>query len=250
MKKLVTLSATLLFFVVLTSCGETTRQEPPDEAVPASTVPIAEHMGEHFEQVTRVQTALVRGDLEGVRQPTEWLAAHPAIVGLPEGWSPFVDEMRTEARLAGEAKTFEAAGAATAAMVLTCGECHTAVKAEPRVPELGSRGLPPADQIDTVPHMLRHQWAMRQMWVGLINPSEESWRKGVEVLTDAPLEPQMMTDDVEVRVVVGGLAQRVHEAGHNGQRAEDWSTRARIYGELLSTCADCHHALGLVIALQ
>lgn len=252
MKKLVTLSTMFLCLLLLTSCGETTREEQPGRTEPETVTanPITEHMGEHFEQVTAVQMALVRGDLEGIRRPTEWLTAHPAIVGLPEGWSGFVDEMRTAARLTGEAKTFAAAGVATATMVLTCGECHTAVKAEPRVPELGSKGLPPADQVDTVPHMLRHQWAMEQMWVGLINPSEASWRKGAEVLSDAPLEPQKMTDEAELSIGVGELAQRVHELGHDARRTEDWSSRARIYGALLSTCADCHLELGLAIALR
>ena len=246
---LLTLSAMLLTLVLETSCSETAREDPPDGLQPAKATasPIAEHMGEHFEQVSAVQRALVRGDLAGIREPTEWLAAHPAIVGLPEGWSPFVDEMRTAARLVGEAKTIEAAGAATAAMALTCGKCHSAVEAKPRVPELGSKGLPPADPVDTVPHMLRHQWAMEQMWVGIINPSEESWRKGVEVLTDAPLEPERMTDDADLTVSIGALARRVHEAGHAARQAEEWSSRAWIYGKLLPTCADCHLELGLAL---
>lgn len=252
MKMLATLSMLSLFVVFTISCGASEPQAPPAEAEPKASTsePINEHMGEHFEQVSAVQKAIVRGDIEGIRAPAQWLASHPSIVGLPEGWSPFVKEMRDAARLAGEAKTFDAAGASIATMALTCGACHLQADAKPRIPELGTKGLPPADQIDTVPHMLRHQWAIEQMWVGLINPSEESWAKGVEVLADAPLEPQKMTDEAELSSDVGGLAQTVHQVGDDARQAEDWETRARIYGGLLSTCANCHEKLGAAIQLR
>jgi cytochrome c553 len=252
MAKRFALSTVFLVLTLTASCGEAPRDQPPGDAESKTYDhgPVAEHMGRHFEAVTAVQKALIRGDLDAIAEPTDWLESHPAIEGLPDGWMPYVEDMRTMARLSGEAKTPKAASGATAGMVLTCGECHAATEAEPHMPELGTKGLPPADQIDTVPHMLRHQWAMEQMWIGLINPSEESWKKGVEVLSDAPLQPQKMTEEAGLSVDIGALAQAVHEAGDEARQAKDWGARAQIYGGLLSTCADCHLKLGLVIDLR
>ena len=65
------LSMSILVFV---SCG----QEPAHEAQPASesqasTDPIAEHMGEHYEQVAAAQNALIRGNLDeaGFKRETD-----------------------------------------------------------------------------------------------------------------------------------------------------------------------------------
>ncbi len=63
---------------VFVSCGE----QPAHDAQPASepqasalTEPIAEHMGEHYEQVDAAQKALIRGNLEGISGPvTGWPA--------------------------------------------------------------------------------------------------------------------------------------------------------------------------------
>lgn len=99
------------------------------------------------------------------------------------------------------------------------------------MPELGARGLSPADEIDTVPHMLRHYWAVEQMWIGIVNPSEESWNKGAEALEVVPLEPQKMTDDAEMTADVGNWAKAVHEISSKTAQAKDWDSRARLYGE-------------------
>lgn len=248
MKKLLALSMVFLGIMLTASCDEAPHgQAPPDDADPESAAKgaLGQHMGWHFERVTAIQEALIRGELEGIVEPARWLESHPAAIGLPEGWTPFVDDMRSMARLTREAKTFKAAGAAIAGMARTCGECHAAMAAEPRIPELGSKGLPPADQIDTVPRMLRHRWAMEQMWVGLINPSEVSWSRGVEVLANAPLQPKKMMEEAGFSADIAALAHTVHQAGDDAREAADWSTRARIYGRLLSTCADCHRKSGL-----
>ena len=125
----------------------------------------------------------------------------------------------------------------------TCGACHKAVDANPRIPQLGALGIPPAEEIGTVPHMLRHKWAADQMWMGLVEPSDENWSKGVAVLADAPLEPEGMSNDAEVSTEAGKLARRVHEIGAKAQAAADPDARALIYGDFLATCAACHQVL-------
>lgn len=233
--------------LALCSCGE----QPLPQAEPQpSTESITEDMGKHFEQVSSIQKAVIRGDLDDVAGPANWMAANNTLLGAPEGWGLQIRELRTAARTAAQAKSFEEAASATASMSRACGKCHAAVGATPRMPELGAKGIPPADHVNTVPHMLRHYWAIEQMWIGIVNPSEEAWKKGAAALEDVPLEPRKMTDDAEATPDVGNWAKAVHEIGSKSAQAEDWDSRTRIYGELLSTCAQCHEALELTIDLS
>jgi cytochrome c553 len=231
----------------LYSCGE----QPAPQAQPQqSTESITEDMGKHFEQVFSIQKAVIRGDLEDVPGAANWMAANHTLLGAPEGWGPHIKELRTAARTAAQAQDFKSAASATASMSRACGTCHEAEGATPRMPELGTKGLPPTDQVNTVPHMLRHYWAIEQMWIGIVNPSEDSWNKGAEALADAPLEPQKMTDNAEMTPDVGNWAKAVHEISDKTAQAKDWDSRARLYGELLATCAQCHQKLELAINLQ
>ena len=91
----------LLCALVFAACGQQPTQEgEPVSEPPQSTQPVAEHMGEHFEQVAAAQKALIRGDLEGIREPVNWMASHQSVIGAPEGWAPHIQEMRSAARTA------------------------------------------------------------------------------------------------------------------------------------------------------
>jgi cytochrome c553 len=235
----------------MVSCSEQAKQDARQDVEEKRSVgPVNTYMARHFDQVTNAQRALVRGDLDETHAISRRLAQQPTVEQLPEGWEPFVDEIKTAARLTSEAKTHKAAAAATSAMIKTCGECHWAAGVKPGIPEIGMKGLPPADQIETVPHMLRHRWAVEKMWVGLINPSEAAWIEGVDVLTNVPLQPQKMTDDAELMEDVVALARAVHDVGEKATRVGDWDERALLYGQLLATCAECHRKLGLSIEME
>jgi hypothetical protein len=201
------------------------------------------------------QAAIVRGELDDAREPAAWIAEHESVAGLnrpieewasvvPEGWEVHDPEIRAYARLISEADTFEEAASAAAKIAMNCGHCHLDVNAKPRVLELGARGVPPSDAVATVPHMLRHDWAVHQMWIGMINPSEEAWTEGAEVLADAALEPENLTDHAEHTGRVGELAVQVHELGAQALETQVWTHRAAIYGQLLASCAGCHNLLG------
>jgi cytochrome c553 len=235
----------------LVFCDGQPAQESPQKGEPSpATESVLEHMGEHFEQVVAVQKAIIRGDLDSTSEPAIWMAQHHSVIGAPEGWAPHIKEMREAARTAADASTLKAAAGAAASMSRTCGKCHEAVDTSPRIPELGTIGLPPSDHIAAVPHMHRHNWAVEQMWMGLVTPSEETWKKGVEALNVSPLEPHKMTDDANTTADVGGWAQSVHEIGARATQEQDWDKRAQLFGELLGTCARCHQALELTIDLH
>ncbi len=251
------LSILSLCIAAFMACAEeeTRRAARPDSEPAVTSQAATAHMSEYFEHVNAAQVAIIRGDLDGVREPAVWIAEHESIAGLalpieqwssdtPEGWEAHDPEIRAAARRMAEAQTFEEAASASSKMVEECGSCHQQVGAEPRVRELGAIGIPPSDSIATVPHMLRHQWAVHQMWIGMINPSDDAWREGAEVLADVPLEPQHLTDGAESSERVGELAERVHELGAQALESRVWTLRAEIYGELLAGCADCHKMLG------
>ncbi len=251
------LSILTLCLAALVACGEEqTQRATRYESEPATTPQAAAaHMGEYFEHVNAAQVAIIRGDLDGVREPAVWIAEHESIAGLalpieqwssdtPEGWEAHDPEIRAAARRMAEAQTFEEAAAASSMMVKECGSCHQKVGAEPRVRELGAIGVPPSESLAAVAHMLRHQWAVHQMWIGMINPSDEAWREGAEVLADAPLEPQHLTEGAESTERVRELAERIHELGAQALEPRVWTIRAEIYGELLASCGDCHKLLG------
>jgi cytochrome c553 len=247
----ITTSRIVLVVSMIVACGEPPTQDAqPDTEAEPSVGPINTYMSSHFDHVTHVQRALIRGDLDEAHALARWLSEQPTVERLPEGWEPFVEEIKTAARLTSEARTYKAAAAATSAMVKTCGQCHRAVGAMPSIPTLGMKGLPPADPIETVPRMLRHEWAIEKMWVGLINPSRATREKGTDVLTDAPLQSQEITDDAELIEDVGTLARAVHELGKEAKQVDGWDERSLVYGQLLATCAECHRKLGHSVGLE
>lgn len=195
---------------------------------------VAEHMQEHFAQVTTIQDAVIRGDLAAVAEPAEWLARHRPVDSLPTGWEPHVAGMSLAAQDALDATSVEDAAVATAAMGAACGACHQAVGAGPQF-TLGAeintdRGL--------AAHMQRHRWAADRMWEGLIGPSDTSWTWGAATLRESALRPQGQAERI------GELANAVHEIGAQAEGVSELGARATLYGELLATCAECHTALG------
>lgn len=243
MKGLLAYSTLVSWIVAIAACGGEVAREPRRGEEKLETRPVTEHMSVHFEEAAEIQAAIILGDIEGTRQPAKWLAEHQSMGGMPEIWGPYVEDMRTAARLVGEARTFGAASQATASLIKVCGACHEAVGARPRIPEMGALGVPPADQIGVVPHMLRHKWAADQMWMALVEPSDVNWENGVEVLADAPLDLEEMTEGGEFVKDAGILTRRLHDMSAKAQNAADLDSRAEVYGVFLSTCATCHQII-------
>lgn len=230
--------------VALFACGDEAARESRSGQEPVGdTRPYAQHMSAHFEEAADIQAAIIRGDIDAVREPAKWLADHPDVEGVPENWGPYVKDMRAEARLVGEARTFSAASQATASLIAICGTCHEALGARPRIPEMGALGVPPAEPLGVVPHMLRHKWVADQMWMALVEPSDIAWQNAVEVLADSPLNAQDVSDAGEFAKDAGILTHQVHQIRTKARNAVDSDSRAEVYGAFLSTCATCHQIL-------
>jgi cytochrome c553 len=195
---------------------------------------------DHFTQANTVRDAVTAGDLDALRAPARWLAAHELSETLPEAWKPHVAAMQRAAGQAVMAETIDAAAAATASMAQACGTCHV---------ELGGpkfTGLSPAgEESSVVADMRRHLWAADRMWEGLIGPSDTAWQAGAAALADAPLHPEAMAHDKTLPKEDFDLAAQAHEIGAKGGTEKDAAKRAELYGRYLGTCAPCHTELGV-----
>lgn len=194
------------------------------------------HMHRHYELVTRIQSAVIRGDMAAIRQPARWLAVHPAPVDAPESWNGYIDRMRAAANEAGNATDLKTAALAASNMGAACGSCHAANDVSGLFPILDE----PGDEVDVMKHMMRHQWAADRMWEGLVGPSDEAWRQGTELLMEAALTPDDMHRDDDSKHSLRNLGRRVHGLASDASIKQSGAARAPIYAEFLASCAACH----------
>lgn len=192
------------------------------------------HMFEHFARATLIQTAVINGNIEEARKQAEWIAVHVPHAELPEGWEPFVERMQVTAGDISAANSLVVAADATADLAGICGDCHRTLAFTMKLDSASETPLG-----DSVPsRMARHLWAADRLWEGLIGPNEDAWFAGAEALAEAPLRGEDIRS--EGASTADYLADRVHMLGTDARRTGRHSARVRLYGHLLSTCAECH----------
>lgn len=197
------------------------------------------HMQEHMQRISQIKTAVIRGDLDGLRRPAAWLAQHEPSPEASILYVPFILSMRGHASEILEAQDANEAAGDVSVIATDCANCHIASEI---VIDFGNAADPPAWS-DMESHMQRHQWAIDRLWEGLIGPSDASWSRGIRMLAEAPLHG---TEAVWDGSVTGGdeMARRVHELGREAATALLPHARAAVYGEMLGVCADCHTRTG------
>lgn len=218
--------------------GKAQTQEPSEEdATPTTKV----HMQDHFSKADEIKAALIAGNLEAAREPARWMAEHQHEVDHPDAWKPHIQSMRDAAQKIGAAADLSAASQSFVSMGEACAACHTAIagpKLEPSAPPATAQGS------GTKAHMQMHQWALDQMWLGLIGPSRPVWIAGAEALAAAPLVPEQLVEGQTPIPEIQALAARVHELGNQARDApETTGIPGMIYGQLLVDCETCHAAL-------
>jgi cytochrome c553 len=211
-------------------------------AQPAPPAGQAAHMQDHFTKVADVQQAIVRGDLEDVREPARWLAEHQPSDGLPSPNKPLFAEMQKAARQAVAATTLADAGAATGRMVATCGSCHASVGLRPEM----AMPTPPDPGKDTEHHMLQHQYAVDLLYRGLVAASDQTWKEGAAALEGSPLTRRNLPMDPALTNDVVAFEAKVHQLADKAADTKDTNGRAAIYGELIAGCGSCHGLHGRV----
>jgi cytochrome c553 len=191
-------------------------------------------MKAHFGEVSAVHEAVIRGDLAAARAAANRLAAHD-YSGLPAVTRSYQDTVKQLAGQVTAAKDVKAAATATAYLVGVCGDCHRAagVVPAPALPERPAVG-------ETVGHMLDHQRAVDALMQGLAVPSPSLWNQGAQGLRVAPLRSSKLPKDPKLTDDIVGNERRVHQLADQAAGTTEPQARAALYGEILTTCANCH----------
>jgi mono/diheme cytochrome c family protein len=201
-----------------------------------ATASTEDHMFEHFERAGEIQSALIRGDLEGARPAARRLAEDEGAEGLPSWSEPYRATFSEEAGTVAAAESLDDAVAGAARLYRSCGACHQAVPGGPRF-TVGDEAPP---DVDPVAHMGRHLWAVDRMWAGLVGPSEESWARGLAALQDDPLKAEDLPGGTAREEDVEEMAELLHREAYRATQASNWNDRTEAYGRILASCAGCH----------
>lgn len=196
--------------------------------------PLQREMHQQLLRAVEIKEAVIAGELADVHRPARALAEQA--LAVPDAWKPYVEAMQADARAVLAARDIPTAAQATAGLARRCGACHQANGARPDL----SFSPAPAQAPGVASAMLRHQWAADRLYQGLIGPSSAAWEAGASVMADAPLHARELAGDVELPEALHGLAKRVHDLGVAADTAATADAQAKIYGDLLGTCAACH----------
>jgi hypothetical protein len=199
----------ILSIIAMTTClfacghsGGATRSPNAEQPAAASSRDVvagahnadtAYHMEMSFWTAVDARDAIVRGDLASARRAGETLSKQDFAATLPEDWRAFVGAMQKEAGALAIAPDLPAAAQSVAAMATSCGNCHWFSKHGPGEPPVVPVPEPTADE-SVADRMQRHRVAVDDMWTGLIEPSDEAWRRGTITLTRAPIEAPAKED--------------------------------------------------------
>ena len=220
-------------------------EQAPDAAEPAQAdnppgESVSVHMGEHFWQISEAQNGAIAGNMELLREATQWLVDHEEIPGLPEGSEELVEAFRARAQAAAAAPDLEVAAFELANTAAACGTCHTAT-GNP-LPTVVERPQEEAAG-DVASQMVAHIQAADLMWDALLAPSDEAWEAGIETLRQVRLGAEDITSDPARQPLVRDLLERVRDVAARGAGVPA-DQRPALYGQLVATCGACHTTLG------
>ncbi|MFN0246382.1 MAG: hypothetical protein ACKV2T_05715 [Kofleriaceae bacterium] len=226
------------WFVIMVALAGCLRDEAADRALAADVQTVHANMHARFAAADAARRALESGDLAKVRAVAGIIGGLTDPEILPE-WRPAFAKLRSAAAELGAAADPMAAAHALAALGARCGDCHRAMHA--RLPTRTRAPTPRGGSLSAV--MAVHASAAEQMWNGLVASTESEWQAGAVALERAPMA---IVAEGEVPGHTLGIAadvERVHQLARRAQRATTPEARMEIYGDLLATCAACHHTI-------
>lgn len=201
--------------------------------------PVEARMRHHATLGLAMRDAVARGDLAAAARAADLLVELPPARGFSSPPGEKLDAMILAAQNVRDAPDAQDAARAVAAVAATCGACHAAAG--------GRRAAwpdAPLDEPDVSSHMVRHQWAVARLWDGLAAPSDAAWKRGAQVLADAPIPAERLTPGQSPVPAIGTLARQVRDLGRSAVTLDAVPARVVLYGKVLGTCASCHERLG------
>ena len=203
------------------------------------TARVVVHMGEHFWALADAHDAAIAGDLNGLREAAGTLADHQPAESLPASAEAYMRALLDRSRATAAAQTLAEAGQALSRLAASCGACHEALGAP--LPVLIE------DQPESEPglegSMSSHIRGADLLWDALIGPSSEAWEAGVVLMAATDIAPEEVTESESSRATVANLLQRLGTLSEEAAGAPA-AERPELYGALVTTCGECHRALG------
>lgn len=193
-------------------------------------------MNFHLGDIERARDSVVAGDLPAAKAAFQAIDVRLPVEGLPAALRPHAERLQPIVRRGAAAPDLSAAATAVGEAMATCGECHAAAGAQPKV----AAGVPERIAGPTE-WMARHQWAARQLEVGLVEPKASALSEAALVLTLVPVFGELPSGQALPDEATRGV-ERVHAAVAAVAAAQTPLDRGRAYGEVLQTCAACHAA--------
>lgn len=233
--------AFLLATAVLFGCQAADAVEPPaKKATPPEQrfeqdMLVRFHMHENFDLLRTIEKRVIHGKLDEARALARGLADAPDEPGLGP-WAHHQIAVRERAAALARAKTVAEASIAEARLAVACAGCHVDAGVSP---EFRTASSAPADGNTIAARMARHVWATDRLWQGIVGGDDESWSAGLDVLAQTPLKQSTWSAN---RVELARRLQQLADQARTRTRTDAPADRARIYGELLTTCSACHAA--------
>jgi len=208
---------------------------PVETPPPARTKsPLSEHMQGHFAAISGIQAAVVDGELPKIKSVAAWLAEHSEHGDV--AWKAELEAVRATAKELSTVASLTKATPLAARLAGQCGNCHVTMTTI-----TSFQWSPVPNDGPTVVHrMLRHRWALKRLWEGLVGPSTTSWFEGTKILAADALPVAKLAKASANTAQVGKFASTLQGLAKRGQKADTHAARTAIYGELLGTCAGCH----------
>jgi cytochrome c553 len=235
--------------VAVIGCGEESASPTPETTKQETSAPARDRptevemvawMEAHYGLVILAHDALQQGDLESFRSQLALAPDQELPPNSPPEWIPFHQRLQQAASQGAAVSDLAAAANALASVVLACGTCHAALGTGPIYPAPA-----PGDGdnfLETA--MLDHKWATERLWEGVTGPWDNAWQRGAAALAviqifGDPGSQVVLTDDLRRR------EEQLRKIGEQAMATTALDERAALYGRLLSTCGDCHRAIGV-----
>lgn len=206
-------------------------------------------MHAHLATLEEVEYAVVRGDLDDVKEGALKLTNQLSMDGLPTDGQKYLSDLKAAALETSRATNLEAAAAGVGRMTAACGTCHAVLGRAVKV-EVPAR---PSASGSMSGRMRDHHWAVQVMSLGLQSPSDQLWMEGAKAIeTAAVVRPAEAGASLPPDIVDAEAAFRA--LGAKAQKALDPVARGAVYGELVASCGNCHalhgRIFGPIVPLQ
>lgn len=208
--------------------------EPPRFERPAM---VRLHMQRHFDDLHQIERLLVAGKLDDAKS-LAFLLTKPASDPGMAPWAAESADVVEAARALAAAPGIDEACRREARVAAACAECHFRTQ---KVPIFPVPSPAPAEGPLPAARMARHQWAVDRLWEGIVAGADHPWHEGLDVLASTPLPFTPITDAPALAAHLQELARSALAKQKEG--AETLEDRARVYGEILVTCAACHSSI-------